>query len=137
MTLTQLQTIITEVESVVNSRPFIYVHNDLENEIITQAHFLSLNSKTRKPVLQNIDEDDNQNDPDYQNEDISKAKKLLVTWKKGNRHLEQLQQVWRDRYLLSLRKQNQKFKKHPQIKNEREAKICDVVQVKESIPRGT
>ena len=137
LTLTQLQTIITEVESVVNSRPLIYVDNDLENEIITPAHFLSLNPKTGTPVLQNIDEDDDQIDPDYQNIDKSTAQKLLDTWKKGNRHLEQFWKVWKDQYLLNLRERNQKFNKHPRIQSEREAKVGDVVQVKEPTPRGT
>ena len=61
MSLTQLQTIITEVEGVVNSRPLVYVDNEIDNEIITPMHFLSLNPK----VLKKNDEDYDPNDPDY------------------------------------------------------------------------
>ena len=32
LTRTQLQTIITEVEAVINSRPLVYVDDDLENQ---------------------------------------------------------------------------------------------------------
>ena len=42
LTQTQLQTIITEVEAVINCRPLIYVDDNLENQIITPNHFLSL-----------------------------------------------------------------------------------------------
>ena len=69
LTHTQLQTIITEVEAVINSRPLVYVDDDLENEIITPNHFLSLNIKNGTPeLIRNYEEDDDENDPDYQNE---------------------------------------------------------------------
>ena len=45
LTHTQLQTIITEVEVVINSRPLVYMDDDLENQIIMPNHFLSLNTK--------------------------------------------------------------------------------------------
>ena len=137
LSLTQLQTVITEIESVVNSRPLVYVDNEIENEIITPAHFLSLNPKTGTPILKQIDDDDDINDPDYQNEELTTAQKLLETWKKGNRHLEQFWKVWKDQYLLNLRERNQKYNKHPRIQNRNEAKIGDIVQVKEPTPRGT
>ena len=137
LSLTQLQTIITEVEGVVNSRPLVYVDNEIDNEIITPMHFLSLNPKNGTPVLEKNDEDYDPNDPDYQNEEMSTAQKLLETWKKGNRHLEQFWKIWRDDYLLNLRERNKKFNKHPRIQTQSKAKIGDVVQIKDSTPRGT
>ena len=89
LTRTQLQTIITEVEGVVNSRPLVYVDNDLDNQVITSMHFLSLNPKNGTPVLTNQDDEDDPNDPDYKNEELTTAQKVFETWKKGNRHLEQ------------------------------------------------
>ena len=61
LTQTQLHTIITEVEGVINSRPLVYVDNDIETKIITPMHFLSLNTKNGTPTLSEQDEKD---DPD-------------------------------------------------------------------------
>lgn len=137
LTSTQLQTIITEIEGVVNSRPLVYIDNDIENEVLTPAHFLSLNPKTGTPILKEADEDDDRDDPNYQNEEMSTAKKLLETWKKGNRHLEQFWKIWRDQYLLNLRERSQRFNKQPRIQNLKEAKVEDIVQIKDAAPRGT
>ena len=137
LSMTQLQTIITEVEGVVNSRPLVYVDNDIDREIITPMHFLSLNPKNGTPVFKKSDEDDDKHDMDYQNEEISSAQKLLETWKKGNRHLEQFWKIWRDDYLLNLRERNRKLNNHPRIQTQHEAKVGDIVQIKDSTPRGT
>ena len=51
LTSFQLQTILTEVEAVTNNTPLIYANNDQDNQIITTAHFLSINIKTITPVL--------------------------------------------------------------------------------------
>ena len=63
--------------------------DDLENQITTPYHFLSLNTKNRTPELIKNNKDDDKNDPDYQNEKLTAAYKLLETWKKGNKYLEQ------------------------------------------------
>lgn len=137
LTRSQLHTIITEVEGVVNSRPLVYVDNDLENQIITPMHFLSLNTKNGTPTLTNQDEEDNEDDPDYQNEEMTTAQRLLETWKKGNNHLEQFWKIWKDNYLLNLRERSQIYNKHPRIQAKKEPKVGDVVQIKETTPRGT
>ena len=49
LTHTQLQTIITETEAVINSWPLVYVDDGLENQIIMPNHFLSLNTKKWNP----------------------------------------------------------------------------------------
>ena len=54
LTHTQLQTIITEVEAVINSRPLVYVDDDSENQIIMPNHFLSLNTKMEPQNLYGI-----------------------------------------------------------------------------------
>ena len=43
LTSSQLQTILTEVEAVINTRPLVNVDNEVENQIITPAHFPSIN----------------------------------------------------------------------------------------------
>ena len=71
LSLIQLQTIITEVEGVVNSYSLVYVDNDANNKIITPIYFLLFNLKNGTPVLEKKYEDDDPNDPDYQNEKMS------------------------------------------------------------------
>ena len=137
LTHTQLQTIITEVEAVINSRPLVYVNDDLENQIIMPNHFLSLNTKNGTPELIRNNKDDDKNDPDYQNEELTTAHKLLETWQKGNKYLEQFWKVWKDGYLLNLRERNQLFWKHPRIQAKKCPKIGDIVQIKDLLPRGT
>ena len=51
LTSSQLQTILTEIEALINTRPLVYVDNDLDNQIITPVYFLSINKKTGTPVL--------------------------------------------------------------------------------------
>ena len=111
--------------------------DDLENEIITSNHFLSLSIKNGTPELIRNNEDDDKNDPDYQNEELRTVHKLLEIWKKGNKHLEQFWKVWKDGYLLNLRERNQLFQKHPRIQAKKCPKIGDIVQIKDSLPRGT
>ena len=57
----QLQTMITEVEAVINSRRLFYVDDELENQIIAPNHFLSLNVKNGTPELIRNNEDADKN----------------------------------------------------------------------------
>ena len=45
--------------------------------------------------------------------------------------------VWKDGCLLNLRERNQLFQKHPRIQAKKCPKIGDIVQIKDSLPRGT
>ena len=64
LTSSQLQTILTEVEAVINTRPLVNVDNEVENQIITPAHFLSINIKTGTPVL-TVENEDEKTNPNY------------------------------------------------------------------------
>ena len=62
LTSIQLQTIMTEIEAVVNSRPLVYVNNEVEHRtIITPMHFLSVNARTGLPTLVIPEEEGNPN----------------------------------------------------------------------------
>ena len=137
LTHTQLQTIITDFEAVINSRPLAYVDDDLENRIIMPNHLLSLNTKNGILELIRNNEENNKNDPDYQNEELTTAQKLLETWKKGCKHLEQFPKVWKDGYLLNLRERSQPYQKYPRIQAKKCPKIGDIAQIKDLLPRGT
>ena len=99
----QLLTILKEAEAVINSRPLVYVGDDINSSMtLTPAHFLTLNPKIGLPVTTRDDTDD----IDY-NPEISSTDRLLATWKKGLKHLSSFWKVWRDDYLLSLRERHQ------------------------------
>ena len=95
----QLQTILKEVESTVNSRPLVYVSDNIASNItLTPNHFLSLNPNTG---IQELEYD--ANDKDHRPYE-STTERLLETWKKG-KLLNVFWKLWRDEYLLSLREQ--------------------------------
>ena len=68
---------------------------------------------------------------------MNTAEKLLESWKKEQRHLEQFQELWKNHYLLNLRERSQLLNKHPRVVSVKEPRIGDIVQVKDSSPRGT
>ena len=75
LTTVQLQTLLKEIEAVLNSRPLVYVGDDINSNIpITPAHFLALNPKIGIPQIE-ISED-----KDLQPAE-STTKKLLQMWK--------------------------------------------------------
>ena len=70
----QLQTLLKEVDAIVNSRPLVYVGYDLESNItLTPRHFLTLNPNIGVP---NLDYD--MHDPDYEPVESSTSKLLRI-----------------------------------------------------------
>ncbi|XP_073249615.1 uncharacterized protein [Porites lutea] len=135
LNIVQLETILTEIEAVINSRPLVYVGADLKSGFaLTPGDFLSLNPKTGVSFLET--EDEQLQDPDFV-EKLSSAKKLLETWKKGQKHLNTFWKLWFDEYVLSLRERSQKYLKAPRVQAKVQPTKGDVVLLKESSPRGT
>jgi len=129
--LVQLQTIIKEVEAIVNSRPLVYVGDDVNSNItLTPNHFLVLNPAMGIPEV-----DYDENDDDYTPQDSS-SDKLLKIWKKGQTLLNGFWRMWREDYLASLRERTQSTLKCGRIQSTDTATIGDVVLVKDDIPRG-
>ena len=108
----QCQTVLTEVESVPNSRPLVDVGADLNSGFtLTPAHFFNLNPKTGIPHL---DTADLEQDIDFLHR-MSSSQKFLETWRKGQKHLDIFWKLWFNKHVLSLRKRNQKTLKTPRI----------------------
>ena len=127
----QLQTIFKEVESTVNSRPLAYVSDDIASDItLTPNHFLSLNPNTG---IQELEYD--ANGKDYRPYE-STTERLLETWKKGQKLLNEFLKLWQDEYLLSLRERTKKALKAGNKRSHFSLGVGDVVLVKEDIPRG-
>ena len=131
LTNKQLQTFIKEAEAVINSRPLVYVDEDI-NSKFTRSHFLTLNPKIGLPIYAQGDNDD-----DEYTTEIPSADRLLITWKKGLKHLNALWKIWRDDYLLSLRERSQVKLKESRILSPYSAKIGDVILIRDNLPRGS
>ena len=128
LTSSQLQPILTKIEAVINTRPLVYVDNDLENQIITPADFLLINIKIGTPVLA-LKNEDEKTDPTCHVEEMNTAEKLLGSCKKGQIHPEQFLELWEDHCLLNL---TQLLNKHPRVESAKEHRIGDIVQIKDS-----
>lgn len=99
----QLLTVLKETEAVLNSRPLVYIGDDIHSTIaLTPAHFLSLNPRIGLSNFEQI----NTADQDY-NPEMSSAEKLLLSWKKGLKIVNKFWKTWQDDYLLSLRERTQ------------------------------
>ena len=129
----QLLTILKEAEAVINSRPLLYVGDDINSSMtLTPAHFLTLNPKIGLPTTTG----DDTNDADY-NPEFSSADTLLVTWEKGLKHLSSFWKIWRNKYLLSLRERQQIKLKQPKVQSSVTANMGDVVLIKDDLPSGS
>ena len=132
LTYEQLQTIITEVQAVVNSRPLVYVGDDINSGItLTPANFLTLNPYTGIPEDETSD-----HDSEYQPQQTS-AQKLLQTWLKCQKHLNRFWKMWRDDYLLNLRERTNTHVRGPRINALQKPKPGDIVLIRDNLPRGS
>lgn len=128
----QLLTILKEAQAIINSRPLVYVGDDINSFMtLTPAHFLTLNPRIGLPASIEDDSDDSDFKPDK-----SSADRLILTWKKGLKHLKSFWNIWRNDYLLSLRERSQVKLKESRIKSSHAANIGDVVLIKDELPRG-
>jgi len=95
--LCTLQTIVVEVEAILNDRPLTYVSSDIKDEeALTPAHLLygrRITSLPHPPV-----ESDEVSDPTYQT-----SADLLRRAKRVTKLIQQFWQRWRHEYLTSLR----------------------------------
>jgi len=131
LTNEQMLTYINEVEAVVNSRPLVYIGEDINSSItLTPAHFLTLNPKTGTP------ENEISEDQDYDPYDSS-AKSLLIIWKKGQKLLNKFWKLWTEDYLLSLRERYKNKLKSPRVVSNYIPNVGDIVLIHDDLPRGT
>ena len=76
LTQPQLPTFLSEAKAVLYSRPFKTIGHDLNDRItITPSHFLTLNTNTGTPTV----EEDKRLDPDYESNNPSLKEVLLNT----------------------------------------------------------
>ena len=131
LTLIQMQTLLKEIEAILNSSPLVYVGEDITSSItLTPDYFLSLNPQIGIPEIEIVTKDEDY-DP-YE----STAKRLLEMWENGQKLLNTFWKIWYDEYLLSLRERMQSNIKCGRIQSAVLPNVGDVVLVKDSMPRG-
>ena len=133
LTRDQLRTLLAETSAVINSRPLVWVSENIsDGYVITPQHFLSVNQHTGSPSLS----EDQLTDPDFLI-DISSRQALLDSWRKGSKYLRQFWDVWSKDYVLSLRERYQRTFKSPRIQASFKPSQGDIVLVSEKgIGRG-
>ena len=130
LTTTQFQTDATECEHILNSRPLVYIDDDIRSiEEITPNHFLCLNPRNSAPTLK---DDGN---PDFKPQ-IESADELLEIWIKRQTHLNKLWKHWYNHYLLSLRERYQTRLQETRIKSRMNPMVGQIVHIKEDAPRS-
>ena len=131
LTYEQLLTTLAEVEAFINSRPLVYVDDDINSNIsLTPSHFLTLNPRIGKQTC-DIDIEDN-----HFSSNISSADKLLLKWKKRVKHLERFWKIWRDEYLMNLRERTRTQLREAKRSSQCPAQIRDAVLIKDDLTRG-
>ena len=127
----QLATVLTEAEAVLNSRPLVYVEDDINSSVaLTPMDFLSLHSQHVIPDLTD------ETDPEVSFTKKGSTEQLLQIWKCGQKHLNQFWKIWRNEYLSNLRERHQRLLKSPRSTIASTPKVGDIVVIKEDLPRG-
>ena len=100
MTEKQLTIILVETEAVVNSRPLVYVDEDINSSmVLTPLDFLSLHCKHIIPDI--VDNSDSDYDAERK---PTTVQQLLETWKWGQKCLSQFWTLWKNEYVELKRK---------------------------------
>ncbi|XP_065886729.1 uncharacterized protein [Dysidea avara] len=127
----QLITVLKEVETVVNSRPLIYMDDDINSSfIITPLSFLS---QSHQHFIPDFKIDIDTFEP---TERISTSQQLLQRWKSGQKCLNQFWTIRCKDYLLSLRERSDSTLNKTRNSSKQKPQIGDVVLIKENLPRG-
>uniref|UniRef100_A0A914X7S0 Integrase catalytic domain-containing protein n=1 Tax=Plectus sambesii TaxID=2011161 RepID=A0A914X7S0_9BILA len=129
----QMNTLLTEVEGVVNSRPLTYLYNEIHSQkILRPIDFLLPKGEIGIPSLGEQEKNDQEWLPK-----IDSKEKLLQFWKKSLKNLDQFWKFWHEEYLLSLREKMQTKHRGPRSQAEIFPRIGEVVLLKEEgAPRG-
>ena len=92
----ELYTLLTEIEAMLNSRPLVYLDDDINSEeAITPSHFMSANIRTGIPDIEE----------EYEPKEYS-GRMIIDNWRKGQLKLQGFWQAWISEYLPTLRERH-------------------------------
>ena len=125
VSLTQLQTLLKEIQAILNTRPLTYVGSEFDGKnCLTPSDLIG-----ERPSYAEITENVESQRPSTTRCDV------ISLWKKGQRILEAFWKTWKKDYLLSLRE------RHPAKTRKKSAKttpkVDQIVLLKDTqLPRG-
>ena len=132
---TQPETLLKEIETVVNSRPLVYIGDGIDSSItLTPGHFLTLNPKAGVPELEF-----EQADPDF---DYFYWRvrvfcgQIDTNLEKRSKVLKRVLEIMAGDYLLNLSEQTENTLKTGRIVSHNTLQIGDIVLVKHDLPSG-
>ena len=126
LTLSQLQTVVKEVEAVLNTRPLTYVDDDVNNFVsLTPAHLNGMSASTGVPEMDKPEQDINYGQ-------LSSRDALLSRWKSGQEHLNHFWRLWEQDYLLSLREAHRLKLKEARITSHLSPAVNTVVIIRDN-----
>ena len=129
-----METLVTEIKAVVNSRPLTYVYADQPSgQPLTPANFLLSRSAVSLPTTS---ADDHDSDSEYLPGVPSSAEQLLQIWKKGQKLLDHFWTIWQREYLLSLRERRPSSATNGHAATASLPSVGDVVLLMDTLPRG-
>ena len=128
----QLATLLTEVEAVVNTRPFVYVGAD-DRLSLSPADLLQQHTTLGLP-----DGPATQDDPDHTppGTRISMAETLLEAWRRGQNLVNHFWETWRGEYLAALREKQRSTLSRKDPTTAQLPRVGDVVQIGDATHRG-
>ncbi|MCP3663039.1 MAG: DDE-type integrase/transposase/recombinase [Gammaproteobacteria bacterium] len=129
----QLSTLLTEVEGVLNSRPLTFLYSDLDsNQMLRPIDFLNPHGMIGSPTFS-----DDHTDPDWTPPSLNSCANLLRFWTTSQTELDQFWTLWQQEYLASLRERFQHSHHHSRIVSKYSPHVGDIVLVGDSnLPRG-
>jgi len=129
-----LNTLLIEIEAVVNSRPLFPVGNELEDPIaLTPAHLITVNPRLGSPEFEPVAPD---GDPEYVQR-LRPEQKLLLTWRRNQEVLNAFWKIWRNQYLQELRERSRAILKTAKPSVDLSPTVGTVVLIaEEHQPRG-
>ena len=132
LTTSQLLTLTTEIEAVLNSRPITYIYEGMDEKVLRPIDFLIPNGEIGSP-----DFDDDPDDPEYLPR-LDSSDKLLKQWRTNQIQLDKFWDLWKEEYVQSLRERTDVNLRQPRVVARQVPKKGDVVLVhEENLPRGS
>ena len=130
----EYSTLTCEIEAVLNSRPLIYLDDEIRSKTLRPVDLISPDTCIGIPPVNSLDEDPN--DEEYRPPNEGNLLKLMH--QRSVETLDKFWELWKSQYLLSLRETHRDKHKNPRIEERDIPHEGEVVIVKEeSLTRGS
>lgn len=135
MKLSELSTLLAEIEEILNERPLTYIGDDINSSVaLTPNRLLFAYQKVKLPAVETQKLDDDDDSPDY-TEKLTTVDNLTNMWKEQEQKLSKFWDLFNKEYLPSLRERYQCHLKQQRIKVQDEPKVGTILLI-QNLPRA-